>query len=106
MRQAIAAAFRNAGYRAECVHGGLPTAERDGLIQGLATGEVEVLACCDLISEGLDVPSVGAVILLRPTQSLALAMQQIGRGMRPAEGKEHWSSSTMRATVYARPAGN
>jgi DNA repair protein RadD len=63
--------------------------ERDRLIWGLATGEVEVLTSCDLISEGLDVPSVGAVILLRPTESLALAMQQIGRGMRPAEGKEH-----------------
>ena len=48
-----------------------------------------MLTSCDLISEGLDVPSVGAVILLRPTESLALAMQQIGRGMRPAEGKEH-----------------
>jgi DNA repair protein RadD len=85
----IARAFRLAGYRAACVHGGLPTAERDALIQGLATGEVEVLTSCDLISEGLDVPSVGAVLLLRPTESLALAMQQMGRGMRPAAGKEH-----------------
>ena len=86
--ESIAHAFRHAGYRAACVHGGLPTPERDGLIQGLATGEIEVLTSCDLISEGLDVPSVGAVILLRPTESLALAMQQIGRGMRPAAGKE------------------
>jgi DNA repair protein RadD len=85
--QGIADAFRHAGYRADCVHGGLPTTERDRLIQGLANGEVEVLTSCDLISEGLDVPSVGAVILLRPTESLALAMQQIGRGMRPAPGK-------------------
>jgi DNA repair protein RadD len=64
-------------------------AERDRLIQGLATGEIEILVSCDLISEGLDVPSVGAIILLRPTESLALAMQQIGRWMRPAEGKAH-----------------
>lgn len=84
----IAAAFRAAGYRSKCVHGGAPTVERDARIQGLATGEVEVLTSCDLISEGLDVPSVGAVLLLRPTESLALAVQQIGRGMRPAEGKE------------------
>jgi DNA repair protein RadD len=63
-------------------------AERDELIQGLATGEIEVLAACDLISEGLDVSAISAVILLRPTKSLALAMQQIGRGMRPAEGTE------------------
>ena len=86
--QSIASAFRVAGYRSACVHCGLPMVERDRLIQGLATGEIEVLTSCDLISEGLDIPSVGAVILLRPTQSLALAMQQIGRGMRPAEGKD------------------
>lgn len=87
--ESIAAAFRAAGYRSECVHGGLPVAERDALIEGLGNGAVEVLTSCDLISEGLDVPSVGAVILLRPTESLALALQQIGRGMRPAEGKEY-----------------
>ena len=69
------------------MHGGLPIAERDRLIQGLASGAVEVLTSCDLVSEGLDVPSVGVVILLRPTESLTLAMQQIGRGMRPAAGK-------------------
>jgi superfamily II DNA or RNA helicase len=86
--KSIARAFRAAGYRAQCVHGGLPAAQRDALIRGLATGAVEVLASCDLISEGLDVPSVGAVILLRPTQSLVLAMQQIGRGMRPSAVKE------------------
>jgi superfamily II DNA or RNA helicase len=86
---AIAAAFSAAGYRAACVHGGLAMAERDALIAGLGTGAIEVLASCDLISEGLDVPNVGAVILLRPTQSLVLALQQIGRGMRPAPGKSH-----------------
>ena len=62
-----------------------PSATR--LIAGLADGSVEVLTSCDLISEGLDVPSVGAVILLRPTQPW-LCMQQIGRGMRPAPGKD------------------
>jgi DNA repair protein RadD len=86
--EAIAAAFRQAGYRAACSHGRSPAAKRDALIQGLAAGAVEILASGDLISEGLDVPSVGAVILLRPTQSLVLAMQQIGRGMRPAAGNE------------------
>jgi superfamily II DNA or RNA helicase len=40
-----------------------------------------------LISEGLDVPTVGCVILLRPTKSLVLHFQQLGRGMRPAPGK-------------------
>ena len=85
--QHVAAAFRAAGYRSECVHGGLPTVERDRLIAGLGNGEIEVLTSCEIISEGLDVPAVGAVILLRPTKSLTLYLQQIGRGMRPAPGK-------------------
>jgi superfamily II DNA or RNA helicase len=85
----VAEEFRSAGYSAACVHGGLSKDERDRLIAGLGTGEVEVLTSCDLISEGLDVPALGAVILLRPTASLVLHMQQIGRGMRPAAGKAH-----------------
>jgi len=44
---------------------------------------VQVLTSCELISEGLDVPGIGAAILLRPTQSLAMALQQIGRALRP-----------------------
>ena len=83
----VAEAFRVAGYRAACVHGGTPTAERDALIGGLGTGAIEVLTNCSLVDEGLDVPTVGAVILLRPTKSLVLHRQQIGRGMRPAAGK-------------------
>ena len=83
----VAAAFRNAGYRSACVHGAMKSAERDALIGGLGDQSIEVLTSCDLISEGLDVPSVGAVILLRPTKSLVLCLQQIGRGMRPSPGK-------------------
>ena len=41
-----------------------------------------------MIAEGLDIPSVGGVILLRPTKSLALHLQQIGRALRPAPGKQ------------------
>ncbi len=85
----MAERFRAAGYRSTCAHGGTSTAERDAAIAGLGNGDVEVLTACDLISEGLDVPVVGAVILLRPTKSLVLYMQQIGRGMRPAPGKRH-----------------
>jgi DNA repair protein RadD len=86
--KSVAAAFRTAGYRAECVHGDLKVRDRDRLIAGLGTGEIELLTSGDLISEGLDVPNVGAVILLRPTKSLTLYLQQVGRGMRPAPGKD------------------
>lgn len=79
----VAAAFRAAGWRSECVHGGLPADVRDARIAGLASGDVQVLTSCDLISEGLDIPSVGVVILLRATLSLGLFLQMVGRGLRP-----------------------
>jgi superfamily II DNA or RNA helicase len=79
----VAAAFAGAGYAAQAVYGDMPKPERDAALQGLATGEVQVVTSCEIISEGLDVPSVGCVILLRPTQSLTMCFQQIGRGMRP-----------------------
>jgi len=83
----VAAMFAAAGYRARCVHGGMSKAERDAAIQGLSDGGTQVLTSCEIISEGLDVPSVGCCILLRPTKSLTMCLQQIGRGMRPAPGK-------------------
>ena len=87
--EAMAEAFRAAGWRAQAASGSTPPAQRDAAIQGLATGAVQVLCSCDLISEGLDVPAVGAVILMRPTKSLGLYLQQVGRGLRPAPGKTH-----------------
>lgn len=83
----VAELFGQAGYRAACVHGDTPTRRRDALIAGLADGTIEILTNCDLISEGLDVPMVSAVLLMRPTESLSVHMQQLGRGMRYAEGK-------------------
>lgn len=85
----MAAAFRAAGYRAASASGATPAPERDAAIAGLATGAVQILCSCDLISEGLDVPAVGCVILMRPTKSLGLYLQQVGRGLRPAPGKSH-----------------
>jgi DNA repair protein RadD len=85
----VAATFRAAGWRAFAVDGTDDADYRDRVINGLATGETQVLCTCDLISEGLDVPAVSAVSLLRPTQSLGLYLQQVGRGLRPAPGKTH-----------------
>jgi superfamily II DNA or RNA helicase len=81
----VAAAFRRAGYRAEHVDGETPQRERRALIAALDNGEVDILSNCGLISEGLDVPGVEAAILLRPTRSLALYLQMIGRALRPGK---------------------
>jgi superfamily II DNA or RNA helicase len=83
----VAAAFAARGFRAAHIDGNTPAAERRALIAALATGEIQVLCNCGLISEGLDVPVVTAAILLRPTKSLALHLQQVGRCLRPAPGK-------------------
>jgi len=87
--ETMAAALRDAGWRAVAASGKTNPAERDAAIAGLATGAVQVLCSCDIVSEGLDVPAVGCVILMRPSKSLGLYLQQVGRGLRPAAGKTH-----------------
>lgn len=86
--ETTAAIFRNRGIKSRCIHGKTMKIERNRVIDALASGEIQVLTSCDLISEGLDVPVVQCGIMLRPTHSQALAMQQMGRVMRPnADGK-------------------
>lgn len=75
--------FRQAGYRAEAVWGDMDDKARDWALGGLGTGEVQVVCFCDLIGEGVDIPAVTGVIMLRKTMSLALCRQVIGRGLRP-----------------------
>lgn len=84
----VADMFRAEGYRAEAVDGGLDDEERKRRINGLADGSVQVLTSCDIVSEGTDIPAVECAILLRPTQSEALYLQQVGRALRPVPGKQ------------------
>lgn len=78
-----AEAFRAAGYRALAVDGLMDKESRAKALAGLATGAYDIITSCELISEGLDVPGVSCVILMRPTQSLTLFLQSIGRANRP-----------------------
>jgi len=68
---------------ATAIDGTMSEAERKSRIAALADGSCSWLVSCELISEGLDVPACKCVVLLRPTQSLALHLQQIGRALRP-----------------------
>ena len=83
----LAAAFCGAGIAAAHVDGETPTDERKRAMTAFRAGELRVLCNVDLFGEGLDVPAVDAVFLLRPTDSLGLYLQQCGRGLRPAPGK-------------------
>lgn len=85
----VAEQFRLAGIPAISIDGSLPDNVRADRLKQLEDGRVMVLTSCDLISEGFDLPKIGAAILLRPTQSLSLYLQQVGRALRPCPGKEY-----------------
>jgi len=87
--EAVAQAFRDAGIRAETVDGTLSDAQRSQRIEGLGNGNIQVLTSCEIISEGTDIPVVTAAIFLRPTNSMGLYLQQVGRAMRVHPGKEY-----------------
>jgi superfamily II DNA or RNA helicase/HKD family nuclease len=84
----MTAQFNMVGIPALCLTGQTPPAERDAAPRLLAAGTVCVLVTVDLFNEGVDIPVVDTLLLLRPTQSAVLFQQQIGRGLRLWNGKE------------------
>lgn len=82
------AAFRAAGVRAETLTGKTHDHVRRDILQRYARREVMQLVTVDIVSEGFDLPAIEVASLARPTQSLALYMQQFGRALRPLAGKE------------------
>lgn len=79
----VAQAFRNRGYKFYAIDGSTEDDVRKRILAGLADGSVEGVCSCDLISEGTDVPAASVAVMLRPTQSLSLYIQQAGRVLRP-----------------------
>lgn len=74
--------FCEAGIKAVHFDGETPYAERKSIVDRFRSGEIAVLCNCDLISMGFDMPDIGCVLMLRPTQSLSLYIQQSGRALR------------------------
>ena len=85
----IAELFRAAGVSAAAVSGGMKTSERNEQLVRFADSEIKVLCACDLLNEGWDCPQTEVLFMARPTMSKVLYMQQLGRGMRTADGKDH-----------------
>ncbi|MEA2749980.1 MAG: hypothetical protein QOI41_4123, partial [Myxococcales bacterium] len=83
----MAKALTRRGIPADVVHGGSDGAHRSSAPRRLRDREVNVLCTCDLYNEGIDLPFVDTLLLLRPTSSATLFVQQIGRGLRIFEGK-------------------
>ena len=83
----VAASFNAAGIPAATLLGNTP--DRDAVVAAFDAGSVQILVTVDVVSEGFDIPAASCAILLRPTQSLGLYLQQVGRVLRPAPGKDH-----------------
>lgn len=82
--------FTAQGVRAAAVYSGSPLGRRQAL-QQLADGTLEALFTVDLFNEGTDLPSLDTLLMLRPTESKIIFLQQLGRGLRlsPETGKSH-----------------
>jgi superfamily II DNA or RNA helicase len=81
--------FVHAGVRAEHIDGDTPKDERDATLARLASGAIEVVTNCMVLTEGWDMPEAGCCILARPTKQMGLYRQMVGRVLRPAPGKEY-----------------
>jgi superfamily II DNA or RNA helicase len=84
----VAHAFNASGYRFKVIDGTLAKEERARRVLDLSSGALQGLVSVDIVSEGFDLPCVSTAILLRPTASLSLHLQQIGRVLRPSPGKQ------------------
>ena len=84
----MAAFFVREGLRAVAVHAGANSAPRTTSLKQLADGEIDVIFAVDMFNEGVDVPAIDTVMMLRPTESTVIWMQQLGRGLRVSGDKE------------------
>lgn len=85
----VAANFCEAGFRWGVIDGTMTPEARRQAVANLGTGALHGLSSCEIVSEGFDLPCVTAAILLRPTKSLSLYLQQVGRVLRPHPGKQN-----------------
>ena len=80
--------FNAYGVPSMALTGDSPDEERNAAKQRLVSGEIRFIFVVDIYNEGVDIPEVNTVLFLRPTESLTVFLQQLGRGLRMAENKE------------------
>jgi superfamily II DNA or RNA helicase len=83
----MARIFRDAGIASTAIWSDTPDSERRAALGDLASRRVNVVFSVDLFNEGVDVPAVDTLLMLRPTDSPTLFLQQLGRGLRRSIGK-------------------
>jgi len=84
----MTAFFNEHGVRAVAVHSGPGSFSRRAALEALSAGEVDVVFTVDIFNEGIDVPAIDTVLMLRPTDSPVVFLQQLGRGLRVSPGKD------------------
>lgn len=84
----IAELYNSHGVKAMAIDCDTPRDMRQEMISAFKSGEISVLVNVDIFTEGFDCPDVNFIQLARPTKSLALYLQQVGRGLRIVEGKK------------------
>lgn len=87
--QEVCKVFQQAGVSSLAVSGKSSPSERRDAVEAVRQGRVNVVCNCELWTEGVDLPSLGGCILLRPTKSVAMYLQMVGRAMRLSAGKDH-----------------
>lgn len=75
------------GFSAKSLTSDTPANERDQIAKDLRNGIIHYLCVVDIFNEGIDIPEVDTVLFLRPTESLTIFLQQLGRGLRLSPGK-------------------
>lgn len=86
--QHVCERYRELGLKAAAIDCNTPKEEREKLVGRFRRGELQILCNVNIFSEGFDCPDVEFIQLARPTKSLSMYLQQTGRGLRPAQGKE------------------
>ncbi len=84
----MARQFTNFGYPAVALDASTPRDERRSALARLRRGELRAVFAVDLFNEGVDLPEIDTVLMLRPTESATVFLQQLGRGLRWSEGKQ------------------
>ena len=84
----MAKSFIDAGIPATHLHANSPRDERFTIQNRLKSKDINFIFVVDLYNEGVDIPEVDTILFLRPTESLTIFLQQLGRGLRLSEGKE------------------
>ncbi len=79
--------LRARGVAARAIHSGAGGDDRTTALSELKAGDIQAICAVDVLNEGIDVPSIDRVVMLRPTESSTVFLQQLGRGLRAGDDK-------------------